>query len=285
MGKTWDRLAGRLLEPLDTTPREGPDRNGFYNSAGTERVRYAAGAEAQEWHERWAREALRVLKPGGYLLAFGGTRTYHRLVCAVEDAGFEIRDRILVESGEHDDVEACQCGREAVPEHDVRSVPDADLSASVNAEDQQGEVLLAGVPEPGACPEGAVPATREPGSEERLVEGRRDVQTPEGELRDGAVCAGADVGAADGAQGRLRDGASARDGGVDRSCADEDGGRASSGSRSAEQRAVESRTVADERGSQAVGVGPYCSWCGKPRRKGVIAEPHPVEVDWLYGSG
>lgn len=39
-------------------------------------------------------EALRVLKPGGYLLAFGGTRTYHRLACAVEDAGFEIRDSI-----------------------------------------------------------------------------------------------------------------------------------------------------------------------------------------------
>lgn len=38
------------------------------------------------------REALRVLKPGGYLLAFGGTRTYHRMTCAIEDAGFEIRD-------------------------------------------------------------------------------------------------------------------------------------------------------------------------------------------------
>ncbi len=39
--------------------------------------------------------ALRVLKPGGYLLAFGGARTYHRLACAVEDAGFEIRDQIM----------------------------------------------------------------------------------------------------------------------------------------------------------------------------------------------
>lgn len=41
----------------------------------------------------WA-EALRVLKPGGYLLAFSGTRTYHRMVCAIEDAGFEVRDQI-----------------------------------------------------------------------------------------------------------------------------------------------------------------------------------------------
>jgi DNA modification methylase len=51
-------------------------------------------AESQATHLLWAREALRVLKPGGHLLAFGGTRTYHRLACAIEDAGFEIRDTI-----------------------------------------------------------------------------------------------------------------------------------------------------------------------------------------------
>lgn len=39
-------------------------------------------------------EILRVLKPGGHLLAFGGTRTYHRMTCAIEDAGFEIRDQL-----------------------------------------------------------------------------------------------------------------------------------------------------------------------------------------------
>jgi DNA modification methylase len=48
----------------------------------------------QRWHYEWAAEALRVLKPGGHLLAFGGTRTYHRMACAIEDAGFEIRDSI-----------------------------------------------------------------------------------------------------------------------------------------------------------------------------------------------
>jgi hypothetical protein len=43
--------------------------------------------------EMW-RECWRVLKPGGHLLAFGGTRTYHRMATAIEDAGFEIRDMI-----------------------------------------------------------------------------------------------------------------------------------------------------------------------------------------------
>lgn len=44
------------------------------------------------------REAMRVCKPGGYLLAFGGTRTFHRLMVAIEDAGWELRDTI---SGEN----------------------------------------------------------------------------------------------------------------------------------------------------------------------------------------
>lgn len=44
--------------------------------------------------EIW-QEVFRVLKPGGFLLSFGGSRTYHRMACAIEDAGFEIRDQIM----------------------------------------------------------------------------------------------------------------------------------------------------------------------------------------------
>ena len=43
--------------------------------------------------ETWA-AAWRVLKPGGHLIAFGGTRTVHRIAVAIEDAGFEIRDTL-----------------------------------------------------------------------------------------------------------------------------------------------------------------------------------------------
>jgi len=45
--------------------------------------------------EHFWREAIRVAKPGAHLLAFGGTRTFHRLTCAIEDAGWEIRDCIM----------------------------------------------------------------------------------------------------------------------------------------------------------------------------------------------
>ena len=44
--------------------------------------------------ETWEK-CLKVLKPGGYILAFGGSRTFYRIACAIEDAGFEIRDTIM----------------------------------------------------------------------------------------------------------------------------------------------------------------------------------------------
>ena len=60
---------------------------------------YGLGFMGAKWDvsapgEEWARECLRVLKPGGHLIAFAATRTVHRLTVAVEDAGFEIRDQI-----------------------------------------------------------------------------------------------------------------------------------------------------------------------------------------------
>lgn len=90
MGKDWDGADGfrRSLNPNDA----GRD-NAFGRTSRTS-PEYRAGSLFQEWCEAWSRECLRVLKPGGHLLAFGGTRTWHRLACAVEDAGFEIRDSI-----------------------------------------------------------------------------------------------------------------------------------------------------------------------------------------------
>jgi hypothetical protein len=60
---------------------------------------YGLGFMGKAWDdlppgEDWARECLRVLKSGGHLMAFGGSRTWHRLAIAIEDAGFELRDSI-----------------------------------------------------------------------------------------------------------------------------------------------------------------------------------------------
>jgi DNA modification methylase len=60
-----------------------------------------AGPEAFErWTSAWAAECRRLLRPGGYLLAFGAPRTFHRLVAGVEDGGLEVRDQVIWLNGE-----------------------------------------------------------------------------------------------------------------------------------------------------------------------------------------
>ena len=61
---------------------------------GKEWDKFKDWSKYQQFTYQWATECLRILKPGGYLLSFGGTRTYHRMTCAIEDAGFEIRNCI-----------------------------------------------------------------------------------------------------------------------------------------------------------------------------------------------
>jgi DNA modification methylase len=129
MGSEWDGANGfrRSLNPADagrddvfgraskTSPeyrtgkpsaariRTKPDQrtNGAAKSVVSVPESYVAGNVYQQWCEAWARECLRVLKPGGHMLTFGGTRTWHRLTCAIEDAGFEIRDSVADLTG-HD---------------------------------------------------------------------------------------------------------------------------------------------------------------------------------------
>lgn len=74
---------------------------GAKNNSKDAYKRASAGFMGKQWDtgevafatEFWA-EVFRVLKPGGHVIAASGTRTYHRLACAIEDAGFEIRDQI-----------------------------------------------------------------------------------------------------------------------------------------------------------------------------------------------
>jgi site-specific DNA-methyltransferase (adenine-specific) len=89
MGKEWDRLwqtdetRERTTGRQSTSPLSGKPRYG------------TAPLKMQAWHEAWARAAYRVAKPSAYLLAFGGTRTVHRLTTAIEDAGWIIRDMLV----------------------------------------------------------------------------------------------------------------------------------------------------------------------------------------------
>lgn len=105
-------------------------------------------------------QCLRVLKPGGHLLAFAGTRTQHRMAVRIEDAGFEIRDMIAWVYGcgfskgfNMNRVEACDCGGNAIPsahgktesKHDVRRMRGTHLSKAVDSQKEHEQSLFASV--------------------------------------------------------------------------------------------------------------------------------------------
>ena len=313
------------------------------NGASGVYARASSGFMGQRWDtgetafsvEFWA-EVMRVLKPGGHVVAFSGTRTYHRLACAVEDAGFEIRDmcawnygsgfpkshniiKKLQESGQ-----ACSCHKTIISSHHVCDENLHDLRVGLDASEP-----LSGGAEPdlqrslhgrGGEAEGAGEATAsaavhslrdvrnsssqaakpcgESGSdllqrvvpvkdlrgpteahggqhdgaegdaavrrEEPGMEGRGDPQAAEGELQGRPVCAGANLGAADGTEGRIHHGASARDGADVRLPVDADGSGQSRGPQPGEQHAGQPDALPDERGSQAWGSWPVCPRCLQP---------------------
>jgi DNA modification methylase len=95
MGKDWD-APWKKSEVVTVTDKK---TNGVFHDKGFKHgIRFSRGQQEmvafQLWATEWAVECLRVLKPGGHILAFGGSRTWHRLAVAVEDAGFELRDSI-----------------------------------------------------------------------------------------------------------------------------------------------------------------------------------------------
>lgn len=86
-GKMQDELQTIEPESIDAIVTDPPYELNFMNKGWDN-----SGVAFQK--ETWG-HCFKVLKKGGYLLAFGGSRTYHRICCAIEDAGFEIRDCIM----------------------------------------------------------------------------------------------------------------------------------------------------------------------------------------------
>lgn len=90
MGEKWDSFkdVAHAQRGMKKGPKSILASPGFDLSLQSSRA-------FQGWCAEWGGALLRVMKPGAYGLVFGGTRTYHRLTCGLEDAGFEIRDCLM----------------------------------------------------------------------------------------------------------------------------------------------------------------------------------------------
>lgn len=120
MGKAWD---GRDIQARHErrTGFASQDPSAWSERGGHKSAAAAAGAydlspramrAFQDWTRDWATEALRVLKPGGWLLSFASPRTYHRMTCGLEEAGFEIRNQVMWVFGQGfpKSLNPCKCG-------------------------------------------------------------------------------------------------------------------------------------------------------------------------------
>jgi site-specific DNA-methyltransferase (adenine-specific) len=93
MGKEWDKLTRNLLNPTSEADIERVEAYGDSYAGRCSKLPDLSGFagradEVQEWHAGWLRECFRVLVPGGRILAFGGSRVYHRMAAAFDDVGF-----------------------------------------------------------------------------------------------------------------------------------------------------------------------------------------------------
>jgi site-specific DNA-methyltransferase (adenine-specific) len=233
------------------------------------------------WLASVMRECLRVLKPGGHALVWALPRTSHWTATAVEDAGFEIRDVVVHLNGQGFpkslDVfkaltKGCSCGAFAEAEARVRNLRDgvhAEVpDRAVKGEAVQPRVLRRVASENAVGAHEVDRADRQAGVDgfepslirgedgrraEPGMEGRRDAQAPQGKLRGRALRPVPSAACVDVESGRLRDGASPRDGAAPWSDTDEDGGRPSSGPQPVEQLARQLAVVCDKWGAQACG--------------------------------
>ena len=112
-------------DSLDAVVTDPPYLLEFMGKAFDRQHKMAEGANdgqrMQTWHLSWAKEVIRVMKPGSHLVSFGGDRTYHRMVSALEDAGLQIRHTLCFLYGtgfpksrsvskDLADTDWCECG-------------------------------------------------------------------------------------------------------------------------------------------------------------------------------
>ena len=241
--------------------------------------------------ELW-REVLRVLKPGAHLLSFGGTRTYHRMVINIEDAGFEIKDQLQWNFGsgfpkslnvykaalkqgiicncdvdkDHENRSSMRSLQEDVPETGMLDQADKNLDLQLSVQRSStrarlGEARLQG--STGGNSRNAEEILTENGKESSM-EGRGNLQENEGELHRAEILKVSERVFINGQERRLYNGASISDGEASESFSISERGYSPHGSQYSKQSPIESGAMARQSQSQISRTWERCVSCSQP---------------------
>lgn len=226
------------------------------------------------------KEAYRVLKPGGYMLVACGTRTQHRMVVNIEDAGFEIRDVITWHYGQgfpkslnvnkQLENEICNCEKE-IPgkqeaEYDLRPVRESNISKEVNIGKTGGKILQPGLSEQSTHESVLREESKEinANGKESCLEGRRNYVQEKGELQGCEIHKGNRVDITNGKEGWVHNGTQGGNGENVQEITNKDGSSSPQRSQPKQQSTTEFTPISNQCNSQVNGIWENCSRCGKP---------------------
>jgi DNA modification methylase len=249
---------------------------------------YGLSFMGKEWDhsvpgkEFWV-EALRVCKPGAIMLAFGGTRTYHRLACAIEDAGWQIRDCLMWNYGSgfpksHNF--GCKCTSHPVQynhEKDTKNtskmcqLPEGISQTGMLGEKNEESLLQLQLQRETQSENSSEiqqqwqrQTTSRIGNEireESSLEGWNNIQENQGELHRSKICEMPEGISCNGQEGRLCDGASVSNGKTSKQDSSESGGSSSQGSQYQKQCNREPGTISGQSNPQNNRMA-TCEKCG-----------------------
>ena len=210
--------------------------------------------------EIWT-ECLRVLKPGGHLLSFAGSRTYHRMAVRIEDAGFEIRDQIMYIYGSGfpkshnigkalDKIIDEKERTEQNTEHDLRCVPNSNLQETELTNQEQGNTLLHSLSEQSIS--SSEYSTNNVWGQEPILEGRNNLQETEGQLQGSKIHQMSERIYGNGEERWIHNGTSVSDGTTSQQITNENGGSPSYRPQPIKQSNTKSNVVSEQLTTQEI---------------------------------
>jgi DNA modification methylase len=265
MGKEWDTFDKNQFGNI---PDECSDEN-VYNKKGFKTLPRYNTDGLYQFANDWGKECFRVLKPGGHLLSFAGSRTYHKICMGIEDAGFEIRDQImwiystgfpkshniskslikLADAKERTEQES---------EHNLRCVPNSDLQETELIDKEQDEMLLSHLPKQDLerilqnekfRTESKESIDRR---EKSILEGGNYIQETEGELQGSEIHKMSERVFGDGEERWIHNGTQISDGETSQQIIDQNGSSPSHRSQSIKQSNRKSNVISEQFTSQEI---------------------------------